>query len=746
VAIRTSSQTGNTSNSPFAFGTAVNTGDQLIVSTGHTVTRDAALDLGTSPPQTPITIPTISLTTATTTTSLPTGIYLIRYVYVDAGGNESHPFISISTGTITNGSSKPRITLPALPSGISSISLYATAAGGAAGTETLYASGITGTTYDMLSASWTNGTTSQAAAAPVPNKAALQINGGGAWVEGHASTLTCRGDLFVGATGGVSSYTGNAGGTLEFDPSSATSPANAAYRLVWGNYNNFGSNFSKILTSGTSSGSRYTIQTKSGSNGKAYITPGILAFGVGVDTAYLDVSWLDLTRVGTSSVNAMVTAPSSIAMTFKYQGGRWDTCGTLSPGNPPTNSTVRIRNITTVSTVGLVAAVLCPLNLSGTSAIGSGERHIGGCCFDERVLFTAQRDYTVGEIVEGDGWGNVFYKGCSIIGSAAAAMSRGNLMRLPTTSDEQPIMSATTALNYYLCDTATLNPHFLGGGFAATTHAIDRCAFEYTGADDNGDCILHLLAAVTYNLTNNVVTLNGNGDGASGTLLTMGADLASQTVNLLHNTVPSALQAGAQVGEGSPQPHAGMLGAFKSNLIYRIPGATGPTTNTLGPRKLSNSGGYSDATMGASGLDIVASTDADYNCGAGVSDNTGTYGVNGYFLRESSPCGSHDVALADAAAVGFIDYTRRLAEWDVSLGGSGTRAQKNAHALAELMKRNDAAGYNTAYTVSALRTYVFGGVAPTNSALRNAGSDGVTIGAVEGVWVSSRMALTGVGG
>jgi hypothetical protein len=43
----------------------------------------------------------------------------------------------------------PTVTLPALPPGITSMNLYLTSAGGVAGSETLYATGITGTTYNL---------------------------------------------------------------------------------------------------------------------------------------------------------------------------------------------------------------------------------------------------------------------------------------------------------------------------------------------------------------------------------------------------------------------------------------------------------------------------------------------------------------------------------------------------------------------------------------------------------------------
>ncbi len=51
--------------------------------------------------------------------------------------------------------------------------------------------------------------------------------------------------------------------------------------------------------------------------------------------------------------------------------------------------------------------------------------------------------------------------------------------------------------------------------------------------------------------------------------------------------------------------------------------------------------------------------------------------------------------------------------------------------LAELAKLNDFTGYNSAYSYAALYAWVRAGFAPTNPLLRNAGADGVTIGAIE---------------
>jgi hypothetical protein len=76
---------------------------------------------------------------------LPAGTYYCQYSFVDPfgeslAGGESAQF-TVTTGQV------PTVTLPALPLGVQAINLYLTNPNGAAGTETLYATGITTTTF-----------------------------------------------------------------------------------------------------------------------------------------------------------------------------------------------------------------------------------------------------------------------------------------------------------------------------------------------------------------------------------------------------------------------------------------------------------------------------------------------------------------------------------------------------------------------------------------------------------------------
>jgi len=76
---------------------------------------------------------------------LSAGTYYCQYTFVDPfgetlAGGESAQF-TVAAGQV------PTITFPTLPTGVQAINLYLTLAGGAPGTETLYATGITTTTF-----------------------------------------------------------------------------------------------------------------------------------------------------------------------------------------------------------------------------------------------------------------------------------------------------------------------------------------------------------------------------------------------------------------------------------------------------------------------------------------------------------------------------------------------------------------------------------------------------------------------
>lgn len=84
--------------------------------------------------------------------SLPEGTYYASYTWCNGFGETTAGTSESASFTISS-ANKPRITIPSLPTGVSHANIYLTAAGGASGTETLYMSGVTTTTYDFVDAS-----------------------------------------------------------------------------------------------------------------------------------------------------------------------------------------------------------------------------------------------------------------------------------------------------------------------------------------------------------------------------------------------------------------------------------------------------------------------------------------------------------------------------------------------------------------------------------------------------------------
>src|ERR1035437_3433268 len=96
---------------------------------------------------------TVSLT-AGAATSLGAGAYYLSYAFVGRGGETLAGGESAAFTVAASPNNAPQVTLPALPTGAASINVYLTAVGGAAGTEVLYATGITATTANLVSATY----------------------------------------------------------------------------------------------------------------------------------------------------------------------------------------------------------------------------------------------------------------------------------------------------------------------------------------------------------------------------------------------------------------------------------------------------------------------------------------------------------------------------------------------------------------------------------------------------------------
>jgi hypothetical protein len=115
---------------------------------GYTGPAGAANALVNNKLADPVTAPTHSATGGGAGGgSLAAGTYILAYTLVTALGETLRS--SQSTNLVVSAGNIPRVTFPALPAGAVSRKLYISTDGGGAGTQTLYASGITALTYDM---------------------------------------------------------------------------------------------------------------------------------------------------------------------------------------------------------------------------------------------------------------------------------------------------------------------------------------------------------------------------------------------------------------------------------------------------------------------------------------------------------------------------------------------------------------------------------------------------------------------
>jgi hypothetical protein len=169
--------------------------------------------------------------------------------------------------------------------------------------------------------------------------------------------------------------------------------------------------------------------------------------------------------------------------------------------------------------------------------------------------------------------------------------------------------------------------------------------------------------------------------------------------------------------------------------------------------------------------DVIADGAATHNLRFNLAESTANYsGVGGYHYNRSAgadPPGTNDLVQVDPQ---FVNHTVRFWRWvkgligsnvipapasggstltvvdDTKMGGATAGNPSPpatgwrdycAWGIYKLSLKNETAhaDYDAAYTLGAYLSYIRAGFAPRNEALRNAGHDAVTIGAVE--WVDT---------
>jgi hypothetical protein len=488
-------------------------------------------------------------------------------------------------------------------------------------------------------------------------------------VRGNAEITANATALQVGTAGG--------GATLEFDASQAGTPG-TNYKLRLGTSN--GAHPTATLRTRGTSGSRSAVRSNSG-GGNFQVVADVNGCGT------LDLQFCDFLRVGTSALDAfdMDAAGGSIAIA----DCTFDACGELGLGNALSGGYV----FTVADSLwsNTVAADYCIRMAGGTA--GAGAKTVSGCAFDAPIRLS------LGAVTLSD---SVITGGSDDTGSGYT-LEVANCVYL---TDDVSTGAFTLSGDYtdcYFYAGGNGNPHFpILSTDGATPTTVEGCIVEYGGdfVTAGGDGGNAFYGTGDWTLVNCITLPAGEHPELGSGAVT---PLANQTVSLIHCTLYSPeYTGGILLGDGGAS--TGMVPECKSNLFWA---------------KLSEPDGLAAYSLGT----VIDNQITPAGCTHNGLVNIQNPAYEGLFTTTQP--GANDVRLdATNEATVFVDASRSLATWAVSRGSvSGTYAGKVADAKAYLLADPTLIGN--------LLTHVRTGFAPKAVALRDAGHDAVTIGAVE---------------
>lgn len=512
---------------------------------------------------------------------------------------------------------------------------------------------------------------------PAPGTNAITITSGGSITIADNVSLTIRGDTTAATPGSATTVLAmGQGSVLEFDGSLAASPSAATYKFQLGTANGARA---RVSITGVS-GNRAIIRSNAG-GGNGYFTRSTFT-----NTGFMVIAYCDFLRIGDSSNKFAKPSLSTSSGTsrFTFDHCTFDACGTwdCNDGATPGNAAwIGLTNCTFKNSVGGNVTL-------GTATAPTSQRDVKNCVFDKLVAWTSTAGFTIED--------NLFQAAYSVSGSNTWASWARNLVY--RSSSVQDLVNGDCTDTYFLQDHGTANPHFVAPNQNLNI-TFDGCVFEYTGSNTAGDCILipSPSAAKTYTVTQCIVLPNGAGL-ASGSLISALGN-ANAAFSCTHNTGLGGGNSQALVTIGETYAgYAGMLTAFKSNLVWKPSGTS--------DYKLFQTGTTSD---------YCSAANCDYNTGWNLNGA-------GYSVTMTGSPGAHDVDTDP----GFQQGGATFVDWDTARGGAGTIA----NALSELAKVNDDSGANPDYTIANLLAWMRGAYAPTTLTLRGAAHDAGDIGAV----------------
>lgn len=343
---------------------------------------------------------------------------------------------------------------------------------------------------------------------------------------------------------------------------------------------------------------------------------------------------------------------------------------------------------------------------SSMSGLPSGTRKIEGCVFTTESGDHQLRGKFAGWSINNNRFKNVVQSLIST-GSTGSMVWSSNFLAMEYAPTGGRVFSA-----YPVDSTIRDNVFYFGyddPAFCTLSNAVtfqdNRFIVEYPlGSTDGGDLFFASSTAPTATRTIQRNIFVFHGDRSTGTPM-QSLDLSVASTELFDfkkNTV---------VGSGGTA--YGMLATNEASGVWN------------GSLDLYSNIAYSNNAAATSKGTVFANADnldaTDFNCFYQIDDrydaNTAITG-----LTEGDPdFGGSDIS-ADPQ---FVKDDATLATWDAYVGGPGT----SENAIDELLKALDN-DFNSAYTASALDTYLETAYTPKNTALQGTGQGGTDIGAV----------------
>lgn len=558
---------------------------------------------------------------------------------------------------------------------------------------------------------------------PVAGTVVCLIASGGSLTIQSGGLLRLRGDL---EARGAVTFDGGSG--LIFDSTLAASPSATSYKTRCSSA--VGAGVGRFVTAGTSSSSRVSISSD---------TTGGAANGLMASDSsrgYFALDYVDFTDVGTASTDAITAAVSSTSNRMAITNCTFTRCGTVGLSALTTDAVGRFEHLTFRNGVASGA-----FNLGVTSPIGAGVRTLKYLTLDQPFLKSgssgALRDFEIDCVVCAQGW-----QFSSSSNASPASLTRCYFRLATDFGTNNVTWSAASVANSYVFFQnagSSTNPHPC---FFTTKNAVtvDGLVIEVgdTVSSSDGDLfnVPAPASAMSYTIQNCLAIPKGGDPTKHAGQFCSALGGANVSVTLAHNLwVTSVLggENGAPSWGETYEGYAGIFASIRSNIAYGL----GPGLGQIVTRR-----GLSTVSDG------VAPGDCDYNCvkdPVSAAQPNGTYpGVPGHYDWAVAPpasamfssvggLGSHNIV----GDPDFVDPSRNIATWAASQGSLGATYAARA-ADAELYLLADPT------KIDSLLDHVRGGWTPRNTALRNAGHDGATIGPVPGLYAAS-FTLSGPG-